>query len=96
MRLITLTIALMFFPVHLQAAEKSKTACFAVEGMTCAACSVTLKAAVNKLKGIATVKASVEDNSATVDYDSKSTNSDEIKKAIDSTGYKATAKQCNS
>jgi mercuric ion binding protein len=77
------------------AAESTQKACYHVDGMTCAACSVTLKAAVNKLRGIKSVKASVEEKSASIEFDPKQTSSDEIKKAIDSTGYQATENQCH-
>jgi mercuric ion binding protein len=62
--------------------------------MTCAACTVTLKAAVKKLDGIRKVTASVEDKNAVVTFDVSKTNSEAVKSKIDSTGYKATVKQC--
>jgi len=71
-----------------------KKACFDVEGMTCAACGVTLKAAVKKVAGVGSVTASVEEKRAEVEFDASLAGVDDIKKAIDATGYKATAKQC--
>ncbi len=75
-------------------AATTQKSCFDVSGMTCAACAITLKTAVKKLKGINSVKASVEEKDAVVEFDPNGTSIDEIKKAIDSTGYKATNKQC--
>lgn len=69
-------------------------ACFDVQGMTCATCPLTVKAAVKKLKGISEVRASLKENSAEVDFDSQKTNVSEIKQAIDGVGYKATPKAC--
>jgi len=69
-------------------------ACFEVQGMTCATCSITVKAAVKKLKGINNVKASLEENSAVVDFELQKTNVTEIKKAIDDVGYKAISQYC--
>lgn len=87
-----LLIVVFLMPLMAQAEEKS--ACFAVEGMTCAACTVTLKAAVKKLDGIKKVSASVEDKNATVTFDDSKTDTQAIKTKIDSTGYKASIKQC--
>jgi len=74
------------------ASDTTQKACYVVDGMTCAACTVTLKAAVKKLDGIISVKASVEEKSATVEFDPKRTNIDAITKAINSTGYDAKSK----
>lgn len=76
------------------ASEKSQTVCYTVEGMTCAACTITLKAAVKKLDGIAKVKASFENKNAVVSFDPKRTSPEEISKKIDSVGYKSTNRQC--
>jgi len=78
-----------------QAGVDVEKACFHVEGMTCAACSLTLKTSVQKLKGIESVEASVEERFAKVVYDPRLTTLDAIKSKIDSVGYKATVKtQC--
>lgn len=69
-------------------------ACFEVEGMTCATCGITVKAAIKKIKGVREVKASVEKKNAVVQYDEALTNSREIKKAIDDVGYKAVFQEC--
>lgn len=74
---------------------KSQTACFSVEGMTCAACTVTTKAAIKKLDGIQRIDISLDDKKAEVYFNDAKTNADEIKKKIDSVGYKATKLQCN-
>lgn len=74
---------------------KSQTACFSVEGMTCAACSVTTKAAIKKLDGIESIDVSLDDKKAEVHFNDAKTNADEIKNKIDSVGYKATQLQCN-
>lgn len=78
-----------------QAEVDVEKACFHVEGMTCAACSLTLKISVQKLKGIESVETSVEERFAKVVYDPRLTTLEEIKSKIDSVGYKATVKtQC--
>ncbi|MCB0347669.1 MAG: heavy-metal-associated domain-containing protein [Bdellovibrionales bacterium] len=72
----------------------AEKACFEVQEMTCATCSLTIKAAVKKLKGISEVKVSFEEKNAMVDFDSQKINVTEIKKAIDGVGYKATPQEC--
>jgi len=74
---------------------ETKNACFNVEGMTCVTCTVTTKAAVKKLNGIKDIQVSLDEKSAVIKYDDALTSSDEIKKKIDSVGYKATSKQCD-
>ena len=74
---------------------RAEKVCFEVHGMTCATCSVTLKSAVKKLKGIQDISASIEAKSAEVDFDSSQTNANAIKKAIDDVGYKAQPQNCN-
>lgn len=74
---------------------ETQKACFKVEGMTCAACTVTTKAAINKLEGIANVKVSFEEKKAEVKFDDTKTKPDEILKKIISIGYKATPLACN-
>jgi mercuric transport protein len=69
-------------------------ACFDVQGMTCATCGLTVKSAVKKLNGIKEVTASVEKKNAVVQFDSKQTNVEAIRKAIDNVGYKATPQDC--
>jgi mercuric ion binding protein len=71
-----------------------KKSCFEVEGMTCAACPLTVKTAVKKLEGIQKVTASLEDRSAVVEFDSDKTTTDAIKNMIDSVGYKAKIMEC--
>lgn len=69
-------------------------ACYAIEGMTCATCGVTVKSAINRLQGIQTVKVSVENKNASVEFEHGKANSEIIKKSIDGVGYKATSLDC--
>lgn len=73
---------------------KSMTACFNVEGMTCATCTVTTKVAIKKLDGIESVEVSLDEKKTIVHYNDDKTNAGEIKKKIDSVGYKATHQEC--
>ena len=51
------------------ALAETKNACFNVEGMTCATCTVTTKAAVKKLNGIKDIQVSLDEKSAVIKYD---------------------------
>lgn len=93
MKLLSIVFGLSFILAQVALAE-NKSACFNVEGMTCAACAVTTKAAVKKLKGIKDIQVSLDDKSAVIKFDDALTSSEEIKKKIDAVGYKATTKQC--
>lgn len=77
------------------ALAETQKACFNVEGMTCAACTVTTKVAIKKLDGIESIEVSLDDKKAEIQFNDAKTNSNEIKKKIDSVGYKATQSQCN-
>jgi copper chaperone CopZ len=80
--------------VNIAGASEIKNACFNVEGMTCSACTVTTKSAINKLDGIKNIQVSLEKKNAIISYDSAITNSKEIKSKIDSIGYMASEVQC--
>lgn len=69
-------------------------ACFAIAGMTCATCGVTVKSAINKLQGIQAIKVSVEKKNALMEFEQGKANSEAIKKSIDDVGYKATSLDC--
>ncbi len=95
MHKISLVLTTLLMGFYSYAESKNDKACFAIEGMTCATCSLTLKAAVNKLDGIAKVEASVDEKSAQVEFDPTKTNKKAIGKKIDSVGYTSKLKQCS-
>jgi mercuric ion transport protein len=66
---------------------------FKVEGMTCAACENHIIHEVNKLEGIAGVKASYNKKSASVQFNKTKTSLEEVEKAINSTGYAVVYKE---
>lgn len=70
-----------------------KTTEFKISGMTCASCEEHVSHEVNKLNGIANVKASYKNETAIIEFDKTKTNEMEIEKAINSTGYKVTDKK---
>ena len=68
---------------------------FKISGMTCASCEEHVNHEVNKLNGIVNSKASYENGNAVIEFDKTKTNETEIKKAINSIGYKVTDKKKN-
>jgi copper chaperone CopZ/F0F1-type ATP synthase membrane subunit c/vacuolar-type H+-ATPase subunit K len=68
---------------------------FKISGMTCASCEENVNHEVNKLNGIINSKASYENGNVIIEFDKSETNETEIKKAINSTGYKVSDKKEN-
>lgn len=68
---------------------------FKITGMTCTSCSEHVNHEVNKLTGIIHSDVSYENGNAKVEFDSSMTNSSEIEKAINTTGYSVTSKKEN-
>jgi copper chaperone CopZ len=60
-----------------------------VTGMDCQSCEVPIKAALNKTPGVRSADVSYERGNAQIDFDPQQTDMNQIKRAIDSTGYKA-------
>jgi len=60
-----------------------------VEGMSCSACEIPVRDALANTPGVRNADVSYKRGNARVEYDPKQTNQDQIKRAINSTGYKA-------
>lgn len=60
-----------------------------IEGMTCDACQEHVDHAINELEGIVSVKTSYSLENTIVEFDKTKTDLEEIRNAINSTGYKA-------
>lgn len=61
-----------------------------IEGMTCDACQNHVDHAVNELAGIVSIETSYNKGNSIIAFDKTKTNQEEIKKAVESTGYEAT------
>lgn len=61
-----------------------------IDGMTCDACQNHVDHAVNELDGIVSIETSYNKGNSIIAFDKTQTNQEEIKKAVESTGYKAT------
>ena len=58
-----------------------------VEGMSCNHCVNAVKTAVEAIDGVSSVEVSLENNTASVEFDPAKTTVDEIKFAIGEEGY---------
>lgn len=67
-----------------------QTADFEITGMTCTGCEEHVKHAVNELEGIVEISAKYSEGKATVKFDASKVSLEQVKSAIDSTGYKVT------
>ena len=74
------------------AADVIETVTLEVQGMTCAACPITVKKALKKVPGVTDVKVDYKSGVAEVNYDPKKTSPDELAKAITTAGYPTTVK----
>jgi mercuric ion binding protein len=60
-----------------------------VSGMTCGACAVSVQSALTKVKGVENADVSNEKGLATVVYDDEQTNEQQLREAINKTGFRA-------
>lgn len=77
--------ALMILTLPAWAAPQ--TATLTVEGMTCAACPITVKKALNKLPGVSRTEIDFDKHQAIVTYDDAKTSADALMRATREAGY---------
>lgn len=70
-----------------------QTVTLSVPGMTCAACPLTVKQALNKVEGVNRTEVSFEKRQAIVSFDDAKTNVQALTKATADAGYPSTAKK---
>ena len=70
-----------------------QTVTLLVPGMTCSACPLTVKQALNKVPGVSKTDVSFEKKQAVVSFDDAKTNLQALTKATADAGYPSTAKQ---
>jgi copper chaperone CopZ len=61
-----------------------------VHGMTCATCEIGVRYSLKSVNGVESARVSAASKTATVDYDPVKTNPEQLVRAINSTGYRAT------
>lgn len=62
-----------------------------VDNMTCAACPITVRAAMSRVEGVRSVEIDLDSKTATVTFDPSLTSIDEIARASTNAGYPAEA-----
>lgn len=75
------------------AADATNKVTLQVQGMTCAACPITVKKALKKVSGVAAVTVDYKAGTAEVSYDPKKVNPGELAKATTEAGYPTTVKE---
>ena len=90
----TLTFVLAaFLAAGAAFAGGAKTATLAVTNMDCAACPITVRAALEKVPGVTTAKVDFKTKLAVVAYDSDQTSPQALTKATAGAGYPSSVKQ---
>ena len=70
-----------------------QTVTLSVPGMTCAACPITVKTALNRVEGVRQVDVSFEQREARVTFEDTQTSVTELTEATANAGYPSTLKQ---
>ena len=71
------------------ASAKEATTTLKLPGMDCDACTVVIKHALTQTKGVKTVDLNVAKRTGTVVYEDTQVTEDQIRKAIEKSGFKA-------
>lgn len=79
--------ALAAFVLAAPAWASTRTVTLKVSGMTCAACPITVKKALEKVPGVTKIAVSFEKKQAVVTFDDAKTNTDTLVKATKDAGY---------
>ena len=89
-KLLPLVALIAAFAAPVWAAPQTVT--LSVPGMTCSACPLTVKLALNKIPGVSRADVSYEKLQAVVSFDDAKTNVQALTKATADAGYPSTAK----
>lgn len=71
----------------------TQTVTLLVPGMTCAACPITVKKALNGVKGVSKTEVNFEKKEAVVSFDDAKTNVHKLTTATGDAGYPSSVKQ---
>ena len=86
---VTMLLAVLASPT---AFAETKTVTLSVPGMNCDLCPLTIKKAISKVPGVASVEASYEKKQAVVTFDDSKASVDALMKATANAGYPSTLK----
>jgi mercuric ion binding protein len=88
----SLIASLLLATVSLPVLAAEQTVTLAVPGMTCAACPITVKAALNKVEGVKRVDVSYEERKAVVTFEDTLASVTALTEATTNAGYPSTLK----
>ena len=71
----------------------TKTVTLSVDGMTCAACPITVKKALSKVEGVSQVDVTFEKREAVVTFDNAKASVQKLTKATEDAGYPSSVKR---
>ncbi len=91
-KFITVVLATIFIAAAGAASAASRTVTLAVENMTCAACPITVKKALNKVNGVTKTEVSYARKEAIVTFDDTKTDVKTLIEASTNAGYPASVK----
>lgn len=91
-KFVTAVLATTFIALADVAMAATQTVALAVKNMTCAACPITVKKALNKVAGVAKTEVSYERQEAVVTFDDAKTNVEALIQATTNAGYPASVK----
>ena len=74
-------------------AQATQTVTLAVENMSCAACPITVRKALEKVPGVAKVKVDFDTKTATVTFDPAKTKVETLTRATTEAGYPSSLKR---
>jgi mercuric ion binding protein len=93
MKILVGTLALALACCGVPALAATKTVTLSVPGMTCAACPITVKKALDKVEGVEKVEASYEKKEAVVTFDDAKTKVKDLMEATKNAGYPSAVKR---
>ncbi len=87
-----LVLTLIFTLLSMPTWATMQIVTLSVPGMTCSACPITIKVALNKVDGVSQVDVNYPDREAVVSFDDKLTSVEALTQATGNAGYPSTLK----
>ena len=87
------TFVVLAVPAIAPAWAATQTVTLSVPGMTCAACPITVKAALSKVDGVSKTEVKYEQREAVVTFDNAKTSVQKLSQATTNAGYPSSVKE---
>ena len=87
-----ITVLALLAALSAPAWAATKTVTLSVTGMTCEACPITIKKALNKVEGVETIEVNLEKKEALVTFDDAKTTVEALLEATKNAGYPSTVR----